>query len=189
MPDTNAWTTSGSRINDSRNLMVIEQAFGRGPIFLRHALYHGGGGPHWDTATRYEQFLEHLSHSKPGDWFYVWSIPDLIAKKLHFLNSHYTSFDVSSEQAARDFSHIKEFLGTHGREVFLVFMPAKSRDPKATFNDLDGYDELIHLATEFTGFPLALYAWDMGTLWKPEHLLVNAKFPNTSGEVPIGGTY
>jgi hypothetical protein len=119
----------------------------------------------------------------------VWSIPELIGKKLHFLNSQYASFDLSSEQAARDFSQIKEFLGTGGREVFLMFMPTKPYDPKAAFNDLDGYGELIDVATEFAGSPLALYAWDMATLWKPEHLLVDAKFPNALGEVPIGGTY
>jgi hypothetical protein len=150
MRDTNGWVTSGSKINDSGNLTLVEQALGRGPIFLRHALYHGCGSPHWDTATRYEQFLEHLSHSKPGDWFYVWSIPDLIGKNLHFLNSHYASFELSSEQGAKDFSQIKEFLGTGDREVFLAFIPAKSQDPKAAFNDIDGYDEL---AAEFTGFP------------------------------------
>ena len=189
MPDSSGWVKTGSKINDTQNLLLIEEAIGRGPIFLRHAIYHGGGNPHWDTATRYEQFLEHLSHSRPGDWFYVWSIPDLIGKKLHFLNAEYASFDLSSKQATTDFSRIKAFLGEVNREAFLVFIPTKSRNPKANFYDLDGYDDMIKLATEFAGFPVALYAWDMEILWKSEYLLVNARFPNNLGQVPIGGTY
>jgi hypothetical protein len=189
MPESEAWVTNKPKITDSANLKLIQQALERGPVYLRHALYHGGGCAHWDTPARYDQFVEHLSHSNPGDWFYVWSITELIGKHLYFLHRQYVSFDVSSEQTARDFSEIKAFLGSGHQEVLLVFIPSKPHNPKTVFTDLDGYGDILDMATEFTGRCVTLYAFNMEVLWEPEHLLIDAKFPNAAGEVPIGGAY
>lgn len=189
MPQVDSWVTDRPRITDSVNSELIRQALVRGPIYLRHALYHGGGSPHWDTIKRYEQFLDHLAHANAGDWFFIWSLADLIATKLYFLSAKYQRFDLSSQRAAKDFSEIKRFLERRKSEVFLVFIPEEPGDPLADFNDLDGYSELVKMANTFTGRPVNLSVFDMEVLWKPEHLLVDAKFPNASGEVPVGGAY
>ena len=169
----------------------IEQALPKGPVYVRHALYHGGGNAHWEVFanTTYNLFRDHIRTSNPGDWFTIWSIPDLISKNFHFLFRHYDKLSTSSEEFRQDFVSVKKFLEGKGNEVLLFFIPPKHEATEGEFNDIDGYDYLIETATKFNGSSVDFYAFDLNRVWVPEHILVDAKVPNASGEVPIGGAY
>jgi hypothetical protein len=182
------WTKDAPRITDPKTLGLIKKSISEGPVFLRHALYHGGGSPHWDVVSTYENFNSHITHAKAGDWLTLWSIKDLIEKKIPILKGSFEKLDMSSKLVGEQLSKMKKFLSVKFNEVLFVVIPQHGQ-AVADLNDIDGWEGFIEMASKFSGRAVNLYAFDERFLREPVHIIADAKVPNESGEVPLGGAY
>jgi hypothetical protein len=165
----------------------IEAAFPRGIVFGHQAhWWYGNTASHW-AFRDFNQFAEHLRQSRPGDKYEVWSLPDLIAKELVLAHGERSAENNQIPMPPeRELRAVRSYLDVKYNEFFAIFAEAESNDLEIVLNDEDGYEDIISYIDGSDG-------WMFDEVWvlpytdieKPEHIYLQARYPNEHGEVPI----
>jgi hypothetical protein len=185
------WTKDIPNLLSKENLEKVRQALRLGIVCGLHAFYAGGGGPQACAFSDFDQYLDEVEKSAPGDWFTLWSVTDLAARGLLLIESHGTP--PSTEVLAE----LEKFLRADAKHEYMVVARiAEDKSMEAEYGDIDSYDDLVALARRCGSFsdlyvlPLSSLE-DNGRDGRPysKHAVVDAKRANEQGEVPSGGPY
>jgi len=185
------WVKDRPNILAPEYLAQIEEALGRGVVFGLHSYYKGGRGPSGWAALDFGQFQNSISHSRPGDWYTLWSAEDLVKKNLVLAHVRASSEEESGSLIVSPemLTEIENYLGKVYSELITVYIAWETRGVECDFYDIDGYDEFIERLTNYSHPKCEVYVFPLTLIDKPEYHLVNAKYPNAKGEVPKGGAY
>lgn len=183
------WINDGPNLLAPNSLAVIRQAFSCGPVFGRHYHYAGGrSGDNW-AFHNFEQFWEYVSYSKPGDLYFIWSLPALLDCQLALLHLTLNAPATLKESLDHSLATTKEYLEIPFNEFFALFSLSGHTRIEVQLNDIDGFEDLreniLHhgrLGSEIIVFPFT-------TIEADKYVLVKAKYSNSEGKVPLGGPY
>jgi hypothetical protein len=185
------WVTDRPNILDSYYLEQTREALSIGPIFGRHHHLAGGcSADNWAFRT-FEEFRTYIARSKPGDLYQVWSLPALLAQDMALANIAFPATpDVETtavlERAAES---VKTYLDTPYNEFLALFCEAESSGIAVQLDDIDGYEGFLERVTLYRRTGGVIYVFPFTRIESGEYILVEAKYPNAKGEVPIGGPY
>jgi hypothetical protein len=202
-----AWVKDGPNILSPDNISKIEVAFQRGGIFGYHSFYCGGRNPDKCAFVAYNDLINYLrSCARPGDLFTLWSLPSLVETGVHLfsksfaLSANESSLMVSAEELEPVRNYLQVLDPKHApyymNEVHAVYYSARDqrietrlinffsedtrhRDWREVLDDIERY---CHPGGEIHLFPEP-------AIDSKDKILLTAKYPNESGEVPIGGAY
>ena len=155
------------------------------------AFYGAGCGPEPCAFIDVDSYVRTVDRSRPGDWFTLWSIPTLAER------SHLLVWKKMAPVTDIELESVKAWLNENkAREFIAMGLTAGSNAPVAIWGDHDAFDGLLDLAQqcaaagEFAVLPLTdLLVANDSRKWVPKLHLIDAKRPNDSGEVPLGGSY
>lgn len=183
---TSEWTTEGPNILAPHYRTRIQQAFAVGPVFGRHHHFAGGSSADNWAFHNFESFWDYMTRSKPGDLYVMWSLPDLLAKGMDLL--HVVGGTVPS-LPYNFLTAVKSYLDTPFNEfVALLFTPGRDTI-EVQLNDIDGYDDLRERIEQHRRLGAEIIVFPFTRIEKDEYILLEAKYPNAEGKVPIGGPY
>lgn len=182
-------TSDGPNVLAPDTLARLRQAFSDGPVFGRHYHYKGGrSGDNWAFYT-FEQFWEYVSSSRPGDLYHAWSLPDLLERGVALL--HASGEESSSTSAAIEsgLSRVKAYLDTRFNEYLALFLPPDQKAIEVHLDDDSGLDDLRDLIEEYRPLGSEIVVFPFTEIDAPDYRLIDAKYPNAEGKVPLGGAY
>lgn len=191
MIEGNRWVTDKPNILAPEHLAKVEQATQHGVVFGLHCHYKGGGSPSLWAALDLQQFNKYIARSRPGDLYFVWSAQDLTNKGLVLAHARYPQEAPSGALifSADVLDSIKSYLSHEYNEFIVVYIARTTRTAECDFGDIYSYDEFKEKATRYSRRDCEAYVFPLTLIDKPEHYIVEAKYPNEKGEVPIGGAY
>ena len=191
MIEGNRWVADKPNILAPEHLAKVEHATQRGIVFGLHCHYKGGGSPSRWAALDFQQFNQYIARSRPGDLYFVWSAQDLLDKGLALAHARYPPEAPSGVLifSADVLEGVKSYLSHEYNEFIAVYIDWTARTAECDFGDIDSYDELREKVTRYSRRDCEAYVFPLTPIDKPEHYLVEAKYPNEKGEVPIGGAY
>jgi len=187
------WTKDGPNILAEENLERIRQALSDGWIGGIH-LYFGVGRSGDSIAfSTFDAFLSHVTASRPGDLFILWSFVEMRRKGLLLVDSQFMD-DVGAGRsllAARDLDRVREYLSESESNEMLSISSAGGGELTAIWTDLEGsgWDPFLDAARLAAVPGGALCVLPLTKVDCPEFHLVRAKRPNDQGQVPLGGAY
>src|SRR5437879_5762019 len=76
------WTVNGPNTLSEENLKRVKAAFEEGWVCGIHLYYAGGCGGDPIAFSAYQAYLVHVLQSRPGDLFYLWSVPEMKRRNL-----------------------------------------------------------------------------------------------------------
>jgi hypothetical protein len=185
------WVTDGPNILDVYYLERIKEALAVGPIFGRHHHLAGGcSADNWAFRT-FEEFWTYLSRSKPGDPYQVWSLPALLARDMALVNMAFPMVSEKETTASleRAMQAVETYLDTLYNEFLGLFCEAGSAELEVQLDDIVGYEGLLERVARYKRPGGAIYVFPFTHIEADEYILLEAKYPNAKGEVPIGGPY
>jgi hypothetical protein len=185
------WVADRPNILASHSRAQIEQAIALGPIFGRHHHYAGGISANTWAFRTFGPFWAYVSHSKPGDLYQVWSLPDLLARDVALLQ---IAFDAGADAEAsffldRSVRAVKTYLDTPFNEFIALYSVAGSDAIDVQLDDIDGYRTFLERVARYRRPGGEIYVFPFTCIEADEYILFQAKYPNAKGEVPIGGPY
>lgn len=184
---------------EPENLARIREALMSGPIFGYWYRAHSGSGPNYWMARDFAEFERLIAQARPADYYVIWSLPALREKDVALAVARY---DDQPERGASLLSpeslrSVERFLSERQwREVYAVFF-GTDRGAEAEPMDLDGLDDISEKSEWYNRpggegyiFPFDAY-WEKPspdgflphTIERPEYWLLEAQYPNESGEV------
>lgn len=189
MAEYHVWTKDRPNILHPENIEKIRSALLKGPIWGHQYHFYGGCSR---TSWAFADFLSfegYLAASKPGDIYVVWSAAQLIEQKMALA---YAAFDTTMKPGSSLLSEaqleiIKRHLAQPSSEINCVFQ--NSNRIFDTTQDRGDYEDFLELVATFTQPGGRVYIFSENEIDSPEYILVEAKYPNVKGEVPIGGAY
>ena len=190
MPYPIAWSADPPNLLSPEIIKRVSDALKAGVVCGLQAFYGGGCGPEPRGFVDLDSYIHAVEKSRQGDWFVLWSIPNLAEQDALLIRTH--GIPVTED----DLQNASEWLTKGSKREFLaVGTSAHGASLEARWGDYDSFDELNDLAQkcldggEFAVLPLTdlLYGSDMK--WSPRFHLINAKRPNDLGQVPLGGSY
>ena len=190
MPYPIAWSADPPNLLSPEIIKRVSDALKAGVVCGLQAFYGGGCGPEPRGFVDLDSYIHAVEKSRQGDWFVLWSIPNLAEQDALLIRTH----GIPVTEA--DLQNASEWLTKGSKREFLaVGTSAHGASLEARWGDYDSFDELNDLAQkcldggEFAVLPLTdlLYGSDMK--WSPRFHLINAKRPNDLGQVPLGGSY
>jgi hypothetical protein len=183
---TSEWITDGPNILAHRYLTRIQQAFAVGPVFGRHHHYaSGSSADNWAFRT-FEPFWHYVTRSKPGDLYVMWSLPDLLDKGVALL--HITGDTVASIPD-NCLVAVKAYLDTPFNEFVALFPSTDRGTIEVQLNDIDGYEDLRERIERYSSPGAEIIVFPFTRIATDDYVLLEAKYPNAEGKVPIGGPY
>jgi hypothetical protein len=185
------WVTDRPNILNPHYLDQIKEALAVGPIFGRHHRLAGGcSADNWAFRT-FEAFQTYVSRSKPGDLYQVWSLPALLARDMALVAITFptTPSMVTTVVLERTVQAVKTYLDTAYNEFLALFCEVGSTEIAVQLDDLDGYDGFLDRIPRYWRPGGAIYVFPFTHIESDEYVLLEAKYPNARGEVPIGGPY
>ena len=190
MPYPIAWSADPPNLLSPEIIKRVSDALKAGVVCGLQAFYGGGCCPEPRGFVDLDSYIHAVEKSRQGDWFVLWSIPNLAEQDALLIRTH--GIPVTED----DLQNASEWLTKGSKREFLaVGTSAHGASLEARWGDYDSFDELNDLAQkcldggEFAVLPLTdlLYGSDMK--WSPRFHLINAKRPNDLGQVPLGGSY
>jgi hypothetical protein len=183
---TSEWITDGPNILAPHYFTRIQQAFAAGPVFGRHHHYAGGSSAdNWAFHT-FEPFWDYVTCSKPGDLYVMWSLADLLAKGVALL--HVTG-DTAPSIRDNCLAAVRAYLDTPFNE-FVALFPSPGRDTiEMQLNDIDGYGDLRERIEQHSRRGGEIVVFPFTRIETDDYVLLEAKYPNAEGKVPVGGPY
>ncbi len=185
------WVTDQPNILARDALARITQAVATGPIFGRR--HHFAGGSSADTWAfhTFEAFWVYLARSTPGDLYQVWSLPALLNRQMALLQM---SFDTRSDAETfpamdRGLWAVKTYLDVPYNEFLAVYLMAGNAAIGVQLDDIDGYEDLLASVDRYSRPGGEIYVFPFTRIEADEYILLQAKYPNAEGKVPIGGPY
>jgi hypothetical protein len=100
-------------------------------------------------------------------------------------NTQNNSLLVSPE----DLASVRQYLSVSYNEIINVYVSWDTRTAAIDCGDIDSYDDLEGDIRNHSHAHSEIYIFPLTDIDKPEHYLLQAKYPNAKGEVPIGGAY
>lgn len=187
------WSAKGPSILAEDTLRAVESALEEGWIGGIHLYYGGGGSGDSIAFSTFDAFHSHITSSKPGDLFIMWSVAELRKRGLLLVDN---GFNPRLEAGLSLLSQ-GDLIGVRGylaqkelNEIFSI----RSRgggELEATMTDLEGTyeDRFLTFTQEIAEDGDAICIFPLTSIDHPEFYLVKAKRPNENGEVPLGGAY
>jgi hypothetical protein len=157
-------------------------------------LHLGGGGSGDNVAfSRYDEFLSHVTDSRPGDLFILWSIAEMRKRGLLLVDKHFSSPKAESGPflSNDELDRIRVYLLEEKHNEVLGVGSSGSEKLTAVVTDLDGTEEsrfvgVVRRAAVSDG---SLCILPLTRIDNPEFHLAKGKRPNAHGNVPSGGSY
>jgi hypothetical protein len=188
---SHGWSTEPLNLCSHETITLVRQAVKAGVLCGLRAFYGAGCSPEPCAFIDFDSYVRAVDHSRPGDWFTLWSLPML---------AEHDSLPIWKQKAAIteiELGRVKAWLNENPtREFIAVGIPADSDPPVAIWGDHDAIEDLLRLAHncagtgEFAVLPLTDLLTSGGhRKWTPRLHLVDGKRPNDRGEVPLGGAY
>ena len=116
----------------------------------------------------------------------MWSLPDLLAKGVALL--HLTGYTVASIPD-NCLAAVKAYLDTPFKE-FVALFPSPGRDTiEVQLNDIDGYEDLRERIEQHSRRGGEIVVFPFTRIETDDYVLLEAKYPNAEGKVPVGGPY
>jgi hypothetical protein len=204
MPDR-GWTKDRPNILSNENLSLIGKAFDKGIVFGLQCFYYGGCSPDRIAFLSYDAFASYLSaNSRAGDLFILWSLPELLDKQLQVFSGTFTNITAGDFFVpATNLDEIRDYLlevkeGGYYCMNELSALYYSSQEKKIELKNINFFS-VENWETDWQEFleDVKTYSYPGGEihLFKgslfdvDDHILLQAKFPNEHGEVPIGGAY
>jgi hypothetical protein len=183
---TSEWITDGPNILAPYYFTRIQQAFAAGPVFGRHHHYAGGSSANNWAFRTFKPFWHYVTRSKPGDLYVMWSLPDLLAKDVALL--HLTGDTVASIPD-NCLAAVKTYLDTRFNE-FVALFHSRGRDIiDVQINDIDGYEDLRERIEQHSRRGGESVVFPFTRIETDDYVLLEAKYPDTEGKVPVSGPY
>jgi len=182
------WKADPKHLLSPGSLGAVREALARGLVVGVHAYFAGGCSPDACGFSNFGAYEREVAASRPGDWFTLWSVPDL-AREGQILYWRTTASGGNSDLEA-----VKSWLRKDPvREYLAIGVPHGATAPEAMFGDADSIPELEELAERCgaTGELAILPLTDLAGTgeWRPRLHIVDSKRPNEKGEIPVGGPY
>jgi hypothetical protein len=183
------WSAEPPNLLSPQVITLVSEALNAGIVCGIQAFFGGGRGPEPRAFVDLDAYLSSIEKSRPGDWFTLWSIPDLAKRNVLLMRNEATpvnEVDLQKVQAWLNTNPMREFLAAGYR--------GKGGPPEACWGDHDCFDRLHDLALKcspngkFAALPLTDLL-ESTERWIPRLHIVDAKRPNERGEVPLGGAY
>ena len=173
------WTKCHSTMLSSAIERTIQTALQEGPILARHLGWHTGSGARFIACQTLDQFHQDLSLSQPGDTYWIWSIPRLVQEGLCL--AHLTNLKQILSSIAISARVIQSLEG--GNEILAAFFSAPLSPQACTDDTYPGFMELIeHYGRD--GYS-EIYIFPLTVIDREIHYLIHARFPNSTGEIPV----
>ena len=187
------WTTEGPNILADPTLERIRQALSEGWICGIHMYLGGGGSPDPVAFSTYNAFHSHVTESRTGDCFVLWSLADMRKKGLLLVDSYCDEAALmrSSLLSREDLDHVRGYLAEGELHEIFSVASADGKELVANWTDLSGsnWDRFID-SSKRTAVPGgAICVLPLTKIDVPELYLVKARRPNLKGKVPLGGAY
>jgi hypothetical protein len=183
------WSAEPANLLSPEVISRLTDALADGIVCGIHAFYGGGRGPEPCAFLDLPSYLSTVNESRPGDWFTLWSVPELGRRNALLLRKQATPATQSELDQIRDWLSVDPM-----REYLAVGCTEQRELPKACWGDHDWFDHLEELALryaphgEFAVLPLTELVGDTRK-WTPRLHFIDAKRPNDKGEVPLRGAY
>ena len=183
---TSEWITDGPNILTPHYLTRIQQAFAVGPVFGRYHHYaDGSSADNWAFQT-FEPFRHYVMRSKPGDLYVMWSVPDLLAKDVALLRLTGNTFPSVPDNCL---AAVKAYLGTPFNEFVALFSTDGRDTIEVQLDDIDGYEDLLDRIKQHSRRGGEIVVFPFTRIDTDDYVLLEAKYPNAEGKVPVGGPY
>ena len=183
---TSEWITDGPNILAPHYFTRIQQAFAAGPVFGRRHHYAGGSSAdNWAFHT-FERFWDYVTRSKPGDLYVMWSLADLLAKGVALL--HVTG-DTATSIRDNCLAAVRAYLDTPFNEFVALFSTGRRDTIEVQLNDIDGYEDLRERIERYSSPGVEIIVFPFTRIETDDYILLEAKYPNAEGKVPVGGPY
>jgi len=118
--------------------------------------------------------------------YVMWSLPDLLAQDMALL--HFTG-DAVPSVPDNGLAAVKAYLDTPFNE-FVALFPSPGRDIiEVHLNDIDGYEDLRDRIEQHSRRGGEIVVFPFTGIETDDHVLLEAKYPNAEGKVPVGGPY
>ncbi len=142
------------------------------------------------------------SRSRPGDKFTVWSVAELVQKNLHLFSGAYpqhgqgTDLIVPPRQLDRVRAYLEvvepKYAPHHMNEVLAIYSSSGGGSLKSEIVNLhyaDDWDEFVGALRTHSHPGAEVHLFPVSDIDREENILLEEKYPNEKGEVPIGGAY
>ncbi|SPE56851.1 hypothetical protein SBV1_2560024 [Verrucomicrobia bacterium] len=200
------WTKERPNILSSEVVARIKAAFEAGLVFGYHSFYCGGRSLDLWVFKTFQAFTDYIqSRSKPGDLFTLWSVPDLKKKNLHLFGGRFPDVDHQADLIVppAHLDRVKAYLEVvdphtpyrrpyRMNEVLVLYSSEKDNILRIEGVGLtydDDWEDFLSELRSFSHPGSEVHIFAVDTIDNKEHILVQEKYPNESGEVPIGGAY
>jgi hypothetical protein len=201
------WVKDGPNILSPENLSKIEEAFQSGSIFGYHCFYCGGRSPDKCAFVAYNDLISYLgSCARPGDLFILWSLPSLLKTGAPLFSK---SFPFSADEAsltvpAEELEPVKNYLQVldpkhapyYMNEVHAVYYSARDETIETRLINFFSEDtwesdwrEVLDDIARYSHPGGEIHLFPEPAIDSTDKILLTAKYPNESGEVPLGGAY
>jgi hypothetical protein len=143
--------------------------------------------------STYDQFLAHVTESRKGDLFLLWSVADLRRKRLLLVDRRYEDATTSGDSllSQGDLDRVRSYLAQAESNEILSLSSAGDGKVKAIWTELEssGWEPFLEEAGRTAVPGGAMYVLPFTQVDSDEFYLVKAKRPNSEGQVPLGGAY
>jgi hypothetical protein len=185
------WVTDRPNILAPHSLARIKHAVASGPIFGRHHHYAGGSSADTWAFRTFGSFWSYVTHSIPGDLYQVWSLPDLLARDVALMQ---IVFDTNADAGASSLLDgyvraVKTYLHTPYNEFLALYSIAGRAAIDVQLDDIDGYETFLEHVAHYGQAGGAIYVFPFTLIEADEYILLQAKYPDAEGRVPVGGPY
>lgn len=183
------WTKDRPNILSHENIEKIKDTLTRGCIFGHHYYFYGGCSSSAWAYSDFTRFMNYVSNSKPGDIFVIWSVEQLIENNLLLARIKYNgnSKTVQDLIPEKQMQVINDYWENHKDEIIVVFKEPEKLDVKSyEKDDIADFSEDLQYVSQFNSEVFVFPEKEIDT---KNYILVEAKYPNENGEVPIGGAY
>ena len=186
------WTKAQPNLLSSKHTDIVAKALKRGVVFGLHSHLFGGRSLDTIVFRDYAAYRDYVQRSCAGDLYTLWSLPDLLDKQLALATqqSGFSSDSSTGVLAQATLERIQHYLGTPFNEIiYLAWETTTSETAMIHLDDSDGYETLLELLDQCRHPESFIHVFPFNVIDQPEHWLLQTKYPNDQGEVPIGGAY
>jgi hypothetical protein len=183
------WVKDRLHLLSPANLEKVKSALVNGCIFGHHYHYYGGSAFTIWAYSDFSHFGEYISQSRPGDLYVIWSTTQLMDRNMALAWAQYNeNIKLGIPLISEIQMHaIEKYLDEDRNEIISVLQrPDKSY---ARMYERDELVDFVELLPDFTQPGGKVFVFPMKDIDTKDHILVQAKYPNENGEVPIGGAY
>jgi hypothetical protein len=185
------WAKHGPNILSPDHLEKIRHALAQGVIFGQHWHYCGACSPDYWAFQDFEQFMDYISQSVPGDLYTIWSVKELLGKKTELVHAKYArqrepqSLILTSAQIEA----IQSYLNDASNDIIAIFISPHVSAAQIDWYDSDSCEDFMEQVKRYSYPGAQLYVFPFTAISNQDHYLMEAKYPDKKGYVPLKGAY